>query len=156
MIERRPATTRSKRPDDQPLLEALGLPRWACAGPATILERAGVVIGAAVFDLVGAPTEPGVPLLVAAWSRAAGADERLALLRVMLDQARANRWGRVLIGADPMDHNGLTLLEQSGFRPTGRGPYVTLGGGVVQYVTGYQDASGSTLDLEAFPGRSPG
>ena len=71
----------------------------------------------------------------------------MSLLRGLIDFARSEGHSRLLAGCDPMNLNEIRLLERLGFAPTGRGPYLPLGGGQVQYVTGYQDATGSTLDL---------
>lgn len=104
---------------------------------------------AALLDPVGRPTEPDTPAIILERLDAdAELDADLApLLDAVLDEARVKGMTRLLIGWDPMDHHGLRLLEQRGFRPTGAMPYFEIGGGEVQYVSGYQDATGSTLDL---------
>jgi len=112
-----------------------------------VVDRAGLVVGCGGIDPQGHPTEDGVPALRTAFANAATDDERRALIAALLDRARARDLERVLIGCDPMDHARLKRFLSLGFRPTGRGPYHLMGGGMVQYVTGYQDATGATLDL---------
>lgn len=131
------------------MLEALGLHPTLRSDEIIVLERGGVVLAAGTLDPAGPPTEPGTPRVMWASSRSATIQERLILLRTLLDKARRSGLKRVLIGVDPMNHDEVTMLDEAGFLPTGRGPYHVLGGGLVQYVTGYQDATGSTLDLEA-------
>lgn len=69
------------------------------------------------------------------------------LLERLITQVAAEGFDRLLIGWDPMDHHGLKALEALGFRPSGEMPYFVVGPGQIQYVSGYQDATGSTLDL---------
>lgn len=69
------------------------------------------------------------------------------LIEPLIEQARRLGIARLMVGWDPMDPTGLKILEEAGFRPTGQMPYFSLGGGEVQFVTGYTDATGSTMDL---------
>lgn len=73
--------------------------------------------------------------------------ELLPALLAAFEQAARDRGILALqIGWDPMDAAGLRILAEAGYRPTGTGPYFEIGGGQVEYVSGYQDASGSTMD----------
>jgi len=76
-------------------------------------------------------------------------DAGAALVDHALQTAQTRGISRLLAVCDPMDHARVTLLESRGFRPTGTLPYFELGGTEVAYVSGYRDATGSVLELEA-------
>lgn len=113
----------------------------------------------AVLDPAGfAPTEPDAIALrfrrVDGTDAARWAPERLSeLAAAALERAAAlglhGQDVRVVIGWDPLDAPGIAALESAGFVPTGRHPYFVLGGGHVEYVTGYTDVTGATVDLAA-------
>ena len=140
-----------------------GLPASPAAGTQVLLlEAGGSVRGAAIIDPHGGPTEPEAPLLlVSACGPAEGGgsppalhpeDEVRPLVRAALAAAAAEGIERLVTGCDPMDLARVKAFEAEGFAPTGRQPYFVLGGGHVEYVMGYADASGATMDLEARPG----
>lgn len=115
--------------------------------PVFLAEDDADVLAAASIDFRGGPTEPRLPWIELHRRPDAPADAETALLRHLIRLARDRGADRVVLGVDPMDGPALKRLEDLGFRPTGRGPYFLLGGVHPQYVTGYQDATGSILDL---------
>jgi hypothetical protein len=138
----------SVRPAAEDDLDAIpALRRWLDAGatdclvtPADARPRA-----AAALDPAGLPVEPDHPCLLLHVDDAD--DDAAALLEAILARARASGHDRLLARCDPLDRPALRRLEQRGFRPTGTPPYFEIGPGQVQYVTGYQDATGSWLNL---------
>lgn len=141
-------TTRRAHDDDHEALEALGFDlSMTPLSDIIIVERESVVIGAGDLVIGMSPAEPEQPSIRLRAAKSIRDGERVALVRALVDLARNEKHARVLAGCDPMDLNEIRLLESIGFAPTGRGPYLPLGGGQVQYITGYQDATGSTLDL---------
>lgn len=104
---------------------------------------------AAMLEPAGRPTDPVTPAAIfELLQKDAQVEWHIApLLEAIVNEARSRGMERLMTGWDPMDHRGLRVFEQRGFRPTGAMPYFDLGGGEVQYVSGYQDATGSTLDL---------
>lgn len=125
-------------------LRDLGL---APGEPALVATDDGKVVAGAVLDAAGSATEPGTPRLRLALVPGGDRGSLGELAHAMVKHAGASGLGRVTTGWDPMDHVGLKVLAGAGFEPTGLGPYVELGGGAVHHVTGYQDATGSVLDL---------
>ena len=117
--------------------------------PAVLVERSDVLRCAAVLDPRGPATEPEAPLvrLVHAVANADPADDVAPAITRLLAMAADRGATRVLIGWDPLDRPGLRMLEELGFAPTGTMPYFPLGPGQVEYVSGYRDPAGSTLDL---------
>ncbi|MFK7961673.1 MAG: hypothetical protein AB8G96_14245 [Phycisphaerales bacterium] len=107
-------------------------------------------VAVALIDPRGGTTEPDDPALVLATR---GADAQLdpalrhALAAAAIAAARTAGHRRLVTGVDPLDAAGTRALETAGFRPTGRHPYFELGGGHVEYVMGYTDPTGATLDL---------
>jgi hypothetical protein len=149
----RPAAsmTRPARREDAERLEAIGWrsPVEAADHPAFVLEIDGVVVGIAAVLHHGPPTEPDTPVIRTALAASSSAIDRLALFEAAIDHAESLGLDRVLASCDPMKHDEVSMLESLGFRPAGRGPYVEAWSspGLVHYVTGYQDASGSALDF---------
>lgn len=76
-----------------------------------------------------------------------GGDESSALLARLIDELASPRPARLLATCDPLDAAALARFETLGFRPTGAMPYFELGGGMVEYVSGYRDAAGSVVEL---------
>jgi len=115
--------------------------------------RDGAVRLRAVLHEHGSPNEPETPSIQ--FRTADAPFDRVAdlepLTLALIEAADASGLSRVVAGWDPMDHAGLKVLERHGFRPTGVTPYFDLGGGQVQFVTGYQDATGAVLDLAREP-----
>jgi len=149
----RPATStiRPARRDDAERLEAIG---WRTLSdtsdhPAFVLEIDGMATGIAAVVHNGPPTEPDTPVIRATFAASSRLSDRRALFEAVIDHAESIGLDRVLATCDPMRHEDVSLLESLGFRPAGRGPYVEAWSspGVVHYVTGYQDASGSALDF---------
>lgn len=141
-------TTRCAQEDDREALEALGYDlEFVDHRDIIIVERDGVIIGGGDLVIGMSPAEPEQPSIRLRAARSIRDEERIALVRGLIESARRHGFARLLAGCDPMDLNELRLLEGLGFAPTGRGPYLPLGGGQVQYITGYQDATGSILDL---------
>jgi hypothetical protein len=153
---------------DCPLDEARTIPGLtalaATPAPGTrvlVMDHGDGPRAAAVLDLHGSATEPQDPWLVVqrcgASASGAGspppaglpdpAGELEPLVRAALTAAAADGHRRVTTGCDPMDLPRLKVLEGLGFAATGRQPYFVLGGGHVEYVMGYADASGATMDL---------
>lgn len=132
---------------DRALLEALGVSDAAASSDYLLLERAGLAIAAGCLTIGWTPEEPEHPTIRLFTARSTTPDDLTALLRALIEQARVRGSTRLLIGCDPMHHDLLRMLDRLGFAPTGRGPYHLLGGGLVRYVTGYEDATGSTLDM---------
>jgi len=119
------------------------------AMPAALVERAGDLRCAAVLDPRGSATEPADPLvrIVHRAADADPADDVAPAVSRLLATAADGGARRVLIGWDPLDRPGLRMLEGLGFAPTGTMPYFPLGPGQVEYVSGYRDPAGSTLDM---------
>jgi hypothetical protein len=115
-----------------------------------LAERANHVRAIGVLDRAGGPTQPDTPAIrLVERDPASDLETDVVPLLDALSEAAASLGAvRVVVGWDPMDAPGLKTLERSGFRPTGEMPYFELGPGHVDYVDGYQDATGSTLDLE--------
>lgn len=113
------------------------------------MMRNGSLIAVAVIDPDGRATMPGHPTMRLAASSQRGPDdhEMAALLRDLIEKAISLGAKRLSVGWDPMDFSGLKRLEAAGFRSAGSLPYFEMGGGHVEYVTGYQDATGSTMDM---------
>lgn len=121
---------------------------------AHVAERDGSIIAFAGLDPAGTPTEPDSPLVRVHLRRTKEDDEadspgELSQDAIRATVAAATSAGitRLLITVDPMDHHAMRMVEDLGFHPTGTSPYFDLGGGNVQYVSGYQDATGSQIDL---------
>ena len=125
-------------------MSALGLePRDTAA--CSIVERDGIIVGAGSIDSASCHDE--APTLTIRTSRSITNDEKRALVEHLVQRARGDRLDRLIAHVDPMNYKETSLYESLGFKPTGRGPYIDLGGGQVQYITGYQNAAGSILDL---------
>ena len=101
----------------------------------------------AALDPRGCATEPDHALLLL--DRIGDADDRLIarLIREVLNRAQSAGFDRVIARSDPMDRRHIRILESCGFRPTGRMAYREVGSTCVEYVDGYQDATGSLVDL---------
>lgn len=141
-------TARCADETDYDALEALGFDRSVVnLRDVVVVERAGVIIGAGDLVIGAAPAEPEQPMIRVRAAKSIRDEEHIALLRGLIEFAQRAGHARLLAGCDPMNLDEIRLLERIGFAPTGRGPYFPIGGGQVQYVTGYQDATGSTLDL---------
>jgi hypothetical protein len=114
-----------------------------------LAEREGSPRAVGVLDRAGGPTRPETPMIriVERDADATIETDIIPLLDALAEAAASLGAVRVLLGWDPMDAPGLKTLETSGFRPTGEMPYFELGPGHVDYVDGYQDATGSTLEL---------
>lgn len=148
-------TIRSPKPDE--------LRQDAFAELRRAAERAGSVIrGVAhpdsdtlialgVIDPDGRATIPEHPTIRVAIDplQTPTNDALASLIRELVDAARAGGTTRVTAGVDPMDFAGVKRLEALGFRPAGSLPYFEFAGGHVEYITGYQDATGSTMDMVA-------
>ncbi len=100
----------------------------------------------AALRTLGTPVTPERPAIVVD-AADAGPDCEADLVRALLDQAQTRDLDAVSITCDPMDADRLRRLESLGFRPTGAAPYFDIGGGMIEYVQGYTDATGATLDL---------
>jgi hypothetical protein len=114
-----------------------------------VAERGGSIRCAGVVDPAGCATEPLDPVIRIV-DRADDADlagDLHPLVDALADAAASLGAPRVVIGWDPMDAQGLRMLDTAGFRPTGANPYFELGPDQVEYVTGYRDPTGSTVDL---------
>ena len=135
---------RSAESSDHDSISALGLEARDIK-MCSIVERAGVVLGAGSIDSASTPDD--APTLTIRTSRSITNVEKRALVEHLIERARAGRPESVDRHVDPLDYEETSLYESLGFKPTGRGPYIDLGGGEVQYITGYQDAAGSILDL---------
>ena len=88
----------------------------------------------------GCPTQPDMPRLH--WDEPQDLDGLPALLHTL----RAQGTMAISIGWDPMDAAGLSTLAANGFKTAGTGPWRAIGSDV-HWVTGYEDATGATLDL---------
>lgn len=112
---------------------------------------------AGLLDARGRATQPHDPAVTiqrvdeaGSGGDMSGLDELLVRLSAAAEALGANR---ITIGWDPMDVRGLKILQQHGFRPTGEMPYFEMTGGHVEYISGYMDATGSTMDLARTIGR---
>jgi hypothetical protein len=128
------------------------LRQWRDAGARECIAAPaeGPPRSAAAVDPGGLPAHPDTPCLLLAvvdGDEALADADAAALIDTLLDRCRAGGHPRLLARCDPLDRPALRRLEQRGFRPTGTPPYFEIGPGQVQYVTGYQDATGSWLDL---------
>jgi hypothetical protein len=113
------------------------------------IARGETLIAIGVIDRNGRSTMPNDPTLrLAIDSRQPPTDDEIAeLLRDLIRAAESLGANRLTVGWDPMDFAGLKRLEAAGFRPTGTLPYFEFAGGHVEYITGYQDATGATMDM---------
>jgi len=116
-----------------------------------VADRGGIPVLAGIRDPRGGPTEPDDPALVFAAAADGPLDvEALAALAADAVAAATDAGlARLVSGCDPMDLPTLRALESAGFRTVGRQPWFALGGGQVEFVTGYADATGATLDVAA-------
>ena len=113
-----------------------------------VVEQDGELVAAGWLDPLGLPqVEPTSPAVRLTPVGRMPVDVISALVRTVEQEANSAGHERLMVGWDPMDAHGLRRLAELGYRPTGRGPYFELGHDQVQYVTGYQDAVGATLDL---------
>jgi hypothetical protein len=129
--------------------EAAGLAGTAGDGVVTLaVERDGVVRLVGTMDPGGSATAPDAASIRVVHREADEPGTDVApLVTALVEAAEAAGARRAVIGWDPMDATGLRVLEGLGFAPVGTMPYFELGPGVVEYVTGYTDATGSILDL---------
>lgn len=106
---------------------------------------------AGLLDPRGRPTQPNDPAITIQRLDEAADDREMDGLADLIERLVAagadHTAGRITIAWDPMDVRGLKVLQQRGFRPTGEMPYFEMAGGHVEYVGGYMDATGSTMDL---------
>jgi hypothetical protein len=114
-----------------------------------VRERDGVLRCAGVLDPKGCTTEPDDPAarVVVVHEDASLEEDVRPVVEALIEAARESEARRVVIGWDAMDARGLRMLEDLGFATTGRMAYFETGPGQVDYVDGYQDATGSTVDL---------
>ncbi len=110
-----------------------------------VLEQDSTVIAAAGLDPRGTAVTPNEPVLILGMTTTLAHDE--ALLKFLFSHLPTPKPARVLAMCDPLDAAGLACLDALGFKPAGVMPYFELGGGIVDYVSGYRDATGSVLEL---------
>ena len=127
---------------------------------------AGAHCAIAVVDPSGPVTDPGVPsvrLFVAGdgsgelpmtSGRASSPANNpakdaaaAAAIQAAVDTADQSGTPRLVALTDPMDRPRQRLFEAAGFRTGDRQPYFDQGGGLIEYVTGYTDATGAVLEL---------
>lgn len=149
-------TIRAVSPDDDSPGEQIASAARAAGGFGLVLADANRFMLAGAIDPRGCATEPNQSLLILG-EAAGGVDRAIAeaaektLISELLDEARRRGVERVVARCDPMDRRQVKLLERRGFRPTGRMAYFEAGGGYVEYVDGYRDATGSLVDLACRP-----
>lgn len=112
-----------------------------------VIDRDDRIFGAGGIVPAGAPTEPDHPLLIVRFARGVADHERHDLVEELIQLARDEGHTRLIVSCDPMSYEDVSFYESFGFKPTGRGPYRIVAGDTVQYVTGYENATGSLLDL---------
>lgn len=69
------------------------------------------------------------------------------LLPVLQDALPGGPESTASVGWCPLEPVGQRLLRAAGFRPTGGGAYRETSSGMIRWVDGYQDPTGSTIDL---------
>lgn len=110
--------------------------------------RGGELRAVGMIELGRTPNDSNAPCLIIAVAESADPATDIApLVESLVSHARRLGANRVVVGCDPMFAPMLRMYERLGFRPSGRLPYFERGPGQVDYVNGYQDATGSILDL---------
>jgi hypothetical protein len=121
------------------------------ANEAFLLEIDREPTAAAVLHRRGTPAhldDAAIEVHVAGDGTLGDIDERaaVALLEAAVETARSAGHPRVVMQWDAMDAGGIRRIEGAGFKPK-TPPYFELGGGQLEYVMGYRDPAGSTIEL---------
>ncbi len=153
MVESHPIVIRSATLSDAQIMPAIQsyLVREECHVLVASRRDSETPAAFGVLDLVGRVTHPNDPTVALHFAEQPPDFDHLGspLLLRLIERAEQLGIGRLTAGWDPMDATGLRFWERHGFCPSGAMPYFEQGPGTVQYVSGYQDATGSTLDLIA-------
>lgn len=135
-------TIRPAGPDDAPLVDRVGASVRAVA---IIAEGPDGARLAGVIDPAGSVTEQDAPALRIA-DQKDHRDLLPALVTALIEAAATTGADRLVVAWDTMDVAGQRVFTDLGFRPTGTQPYFERGPDV-EFVSGYTDPTGSTVDL---------